>query len=113
MLRYVILHHDGIPEPHFDLMFETSPNSALMTWRSPEWPITRVTKLEKLSDHRRAYLDYEGPVSGKRGFVKRVDSGNWRSSMNQDNPWVCDLWLNGNTHLCLVCSLANQWTIEP
>ena len=38
-LRYVILWHDGVAEPHFDLMFETLPGSALATWRSPRWPV--------------------------------------------------------------------------
>ena len=36
-LRYAILHHTGIPSPHFDLMFETAPGSDLATWRVERW----------------------------------------------------------------------------
>jgi hypothetical protein len=74
-LRYVVLRHDGIDQPHFDLMFETFEGSALATWRSDEWPITSTTRTERIGDHRRDYLDYEGPLSGNRGFVRRVDAG--------------------------------------
>ncbi len=74
-LRYVILRHDRVPEPHFDLMFEAAPGADLITWRSLEWPITQETNLTRLGEHRRAYLDYEGPVSNDRGDVKRVEAG--------------------------------------
>ena len=75
-LRFVVLRHEGVPEPHFDLMFETAPGSLLATWRAAEWPLRNGTPLERLPDHRRAYLDYEGPVSQNRGHVKRVAAGN-------------------------------------
>jgi hypothetical protein len=75
VLRYVILRHDGIPEPHFDLMFEQEERPELTTFRSPAWPIVGPTHVVKLADHRPAYLDYEGPISGERGHVKRVAAG--------------------------------------
>ena len=31
----------------------------------------------RLADHRIEYLDYEGPISGDRGVVKRVDGGEY------------------------------------
>src|SRR5580765_1966878 len=68
-LRYVILHHTGVPTPHYDLMFETDPGSPLATWRSPTWPITDPTLLERLADHRRDYLEYQGPLTNNRGEV--------------------------------------------
>ena len=74
-LRYVVLRHEGVEEPHFDLMFETAPDSALSTWRSPEWPLKIGTKLTGLPDHRPWYLTYEGEISGARGWVRRVASG--------------------------------------
>jgi hypothetical protein len=74
-LKYVILRHEAIDSPHFDLMFETTPGSSLQTWRSEVWPIDQDTELVKLSDHRRDYLTYEGPISGDRGHVRRVASG--------------------------------------
>jgi hypothetical protein len=34
-----------------------------------------TVEAERLPDHRLAYLDYEGPVSGDRGSVRRLDVG--------------------------------------
>ena len=76
-LQYVVLRHDGIPDPHFDLMFETADGSVLATWRSPSWPPRADTPLTPLPDHRSEYLTYEGPVSGGRGSVRRVASGGY------------------------------------
>jgi hypothetical protein len=76
--RFVVLRHDGIDDPHFDLMLETATGSSLTTWRSPVWPITEPTNLLQLADHRRDYLEYEGKISADRGFVKRIESGNYR-----------------------------------
>jgi hypothetical protein len=74
-LRYVVLRHEGVPQPHFDVMWESRLGSALMTIRCDEWPKRDTTRLQRLADHRREYLDYEGPVSGGRGHVCRVASG--------------------------------------
>ena len=76
--RYVILHHTGIPAPHFDLMFETAQGASLATWRSPVWPIQSPTIVERLADHRIAYLDYEGPVNNDRGQVTRIAGGTFQ-----------------------------------
>jgi hypothetical protein len=77
-LRYVILHHTGIPMPHYDLMFELVPGNRLATWRSLDWPVESGTLVERLPDHRRDYLDYEGPVSNNRGQVTRILAGTLR-----------------------------------
>ena len=37
----------------------------------PVWPITA----KRIADHRLAYLTYEGPISGDRGRVRRLDAG--------------------------------------
>jgi hypothetical protein len=73
--RYVVLRHEGIPAPHFDFMFERSPGGPLVTFRIDVWPVDREITVVPLSDHRRDYLDYEGPVSGDRGFVRHVSAG--------------------------------------
>jgi hypothetical protein len=74
-LNYVILRHEGIEQPHFDLLFETSPGSDLATWRATEWPVTNLTELTHLRNHRRFYLTHEGAVSGDRGSVRRIHEG--------------------------------------
>ena len=90
-LRYVVLRHEGVDEPHFDLLLETAPGSDLATWRSPIWPLTEATPLTQLRDHRRAYLDYEGPVSGDRGIVYRVADGPCLVARHPDGSWMITL----------------------
>lgn len=74
-MRYVIFRHESIEQPHYDLMFETAPGSALATWRSPVWPLAGSIVVQRLPDHRAAYLEYEGEISGGRGRVRRVEQG--------------------------------------
>lgn len=75
MPRYVILEHDH-PILHWDLMLDTE--NGLRTWRlaAPPQPCV-IIEAQLLGIHRRAYLDYEGPVSGGRGTVRRWDSGDY------------------------------------
>lgn len=74
-LRYAVLHHTGHGEPHFDVMVERAPGGPLRTWRVPRWPTEPGDPWTPLPDHRRVYLDYEGPVSEGRGEVRRVAGG--------------------------------------
>ncbi len=74
-LRYVVLHHSDCDQPHFDLMFEFEPRSDLLTWRSVRWPIDLSNPPVPIAIHRRAYLDYEGVISGGRGTVRRIETG--------------------------------------
>jgi DNA polymerase Ligase (LigD) len=78
--RFVILFHSHPTEAdHFDLMLER--NGVLMTWRVDSEPELAArapgVKCQQLSNHRIAYLDYEGPISGNRGSVRRHDSGTY------------------------------------
>ncbi|MBI1312570.1 hypothetical protein GC176_14855 [bacterium] len=73
MPRFVLLEHDH-PFLHWDLMLEWG--DALRTWRLDQVPRNAASiPVERLPDHRSAYLDYEGPVSGNRGTVRRIDTG--------------------------------------
>jgi hypothetical protein len=78
MPRFVILEHDH-PRLHWDLMLEVG--SVLKTWRLAKAPETPGEMIEAVSigDHRIFYLDYEGPVSGERGNVKRWDAGTYET----------------------------------
>mgnify|MGYP001473011401 CR=1 FL=1 len=80
--RWVLLRHE-LPDSswHFDWMLErpvTRLDRRLLTFRleqRPDFaPGARFTGL-RLGDHRAAYLDFEGEVSGGRGRVRRVDAG--------------------------------------
>ena len=77
MPRYVVLHHVGHGSPHFDWMLERDADGPLTTFRVRAWPVAGRQALTPLADHRRAYLDYEGEVSGGRGSVRRVEAGTW------------------------------------
>jgi hypothetical protein len=84
-LRYAVLHHTEVPVPHFDMLFETECGSPLMTWRSANWPITVPTVIERIADHRREYLEYEGKVSNDRGEVRRVAGGTFYFEVASEN----------------------------
>src|SRR4051794_18608346 len=73
MPRFVILAHD-YPVLHWDLFLEVGP--VLRSWRLAQPLANHVrVSVEPVPDHRLDYLDYEGPVSGGRGSVSRVESG--------------------------------------
>jgi hypothetical protein len=75
MPRFVILEHDH-PYLHWDLMLEVGDR--LRTWRLAQPPEQDKTiSATFLADHRRLYLDYEGPLSGDRGRVVRWDAGSF------------------------------------
>ena len=82
MPQFVLLEHDH-PELHWDFMLEL--DDVLLTWRLDRIPdkageIAAVS----LSDHRMVYLDYEGPISGNRGSVKRIQSGRYSMTASLD-----------------------------
>jgi|GEM_PF-1227175 len=97
--RFTVLRHE-LPllagrECHWDLLLEpsdTAPDGArrsshstpfdsdaeLLTFEAPlppdEW-VNNKFGVTRLPDHRPLYLNYEGPISGDRGNVIRVQSG--------------------------------------
>ncbi|MFO0952335.1 MAG: DNA polymerase ligase N-terminal domain-containing protein [Isosphaeraceae bacterium] len=79
MPRFVLLEHtwNGI---HWDFMLERPDGSSLRTWAvdSPVVPDVDLPARD-LAEHRTAYLDYEGEVSGGRGSVRRVDGGEYEA----------------------------------
>lgn len=114
MPRFVILEHDH-PSLHWDFMLEEG--GALQTWRLPAPPGTALTVLaaERIGDHRLAYLDYEGPVSGGRGSVKRWDTGTFELLCPAADPRVLRLtgarWY-GNVTISVRDGCC-QFTFEP
>ena len=103
MPRFAVLAHDH-PAPHWDLFLEAGP--VLRSWRilSP-FPSERPVAAEPTADHRLLYLDYEGPVSGGRGTVTRVDAGTF--TWQTDEPDHLVVWLNGAQFTGI---LTIQWT---
>lgn len=73
MPRFVILEHDW-PAAHWDFLLEAGP--VLRAWRLLAEPgHARRVPAQPNGDHRLLYLDYEGPLSGDRGTVRRWDAG--------------------------------------
>lgn len=87
-LRYVVLHHTGHDQPHYDLMLEQAEDARLLSVRLPTWPPTDGMPIEWTPPHRRIYLDYEGPVSHNRGHVRRVASGTYERHATTDDAVV-------------------------
>lgn len=94
-LRYAVLHHTGVPAPHFDLLVETYPGSNLTTWRASHWPITGPTPLTRLKDHRRIYLEFEGDLTQRRGRVDRVAGGMCEVEVAEGGRWTVRLLSGG------------------
>lgn len=113
MPRFVILEHDH-PSLHWDFMLEVG--DVLRTWRLAEPPSPGVVVAAEPSfDHRPFYLDYEGPVSGNRGNVKRWDAGTYR--LERETPERLLLHLEGEKVLGPVVlerdEGANRWRFHP
>jgi hypothetical protein len=115
--RFVILEHDGPRGLHWDLLLETG--STLATWalgQPPDAP--GPIDAERLHDHRVGYLDYEGPVSGGRGAVRRWDTGTYEVVRKTDREWVVLLEgnrLRGTATLSQAGDDARPWllTVTP
>ncbi len=65
--RYTISRHENSSGAHYDLFLESG--ETLSTWRLSSPPETGSVTAERIGDHRKAYLDYEGGISGGRGHV--------------------------------------------
>ncbi len=83
---FVLLEHDtthaaGVPAVergrHWDLLVEVPGGERLPTWRLTRNPLGTTVEIpaQRLPDHRRFYLDYEGELSRDRGVIRRVERG--------------------------------------
>jgi hypothetical protein len=137
MPRFVLLYHEcpaGYARPsHWDLMLEAG--ESLHTWALCELPqgwqaaqsytaslfpkcaatsTTTIVGAEPLGDHRRDYLEYEGPVSGQRGRVTRIDAGTYRSLSESPDQLMIELSgrsLRGLVTLTADIKNAGNWKL--
>ncbi|WP_072022240.1 DNA polymerase ligase N-terminal domain-containing protein [Zavarzinella formosa] len=112
MPRFALLLHDH-PETHWDFLLETP--EALRAWRLSRRPsLNEIILAEPLPDHRKLYLEYEGPISGNRGNVIREDGGEFQwMSETPDGVHVAisGSWLIGETTILKTESgLTFRWT---
>lgn len=91
--RFVIQEHHAPGGVHWDLMLEDA--DGLWTWQlaappadpTTAWPIAAA----HIFKHRKAYLDYEGSISGNRGWVRIYDVGRFRLERSDDGRWEFEL----------------------
>jgi hypothetical protein len=86
--RFVVQHHVlGDDDSHFDWMFDIG--GTLATWRAPIplLDLRASIRLKRIGDHRIAYLEYEGPVSGDRGHVAIRQRGTFAVLNCRDTSW--------------------------
>ena len=102
--RTVVLRHtmpDG--SHHFDWLFERAGGTGardddrvLVTWRLADRPDRAETvDAERIEDHRRVYLSYEGPVSRARGEVMRVAEGVCEIIRDDDEGFEAEVSFEG------------------
>lgn len=79
-----LLLHTTPTGRHYDWLVGTpehgrAPAARLWTARvdhpSGAWRELETLGLTVIAPHRRSYLDYQGPIGGGRGHVRRVDRG--------------------------------------
>jgi hypothetical protein len=138
MPRFVLLYHDCPPTyvrpSHWDFMLESG--NVLRTWALEQLPRdwqaartrtsvahpncpshslgNRVIAIQ-LSDHRRDYLELEGPLSGDRGTVMRVVAGTYRSEHEAPCDWRVILAsddLAASLRLSQTDASNERWTLE-
>ena len=90
--RFVILHHTSCDRPHWDFLLEQ--DASLATWQLYHDPLAEAKEeweLSRIADHRKFYLDHEGPVPGNRGEVQRVCSGTYALLEKNSQAWTIHL----------------------
>jgi hypothetical protein len=94
--RFVVLLHEVGGSQHWDFCLEAE--DALATWQIERDPLTwaqcvscEPLHARRLPDHRKAYLTYEGPVSGNRGKVRRVANGRYLPIEICPDRWIFEL----------------------
>jgi len=116
--QFVLLRHETGDEVHWDLGLDVG--EVLATWQIPSDPRALsgsavALEARRIADHRRMYLDYEGPISRNRGRVARVDRGRWTPLERSPQHWRFRLegrLLQGTFILESRQGSAEQWMIR-
>ena len=97
-----LLHKMPDGSSHIDWMIARDSNDEkgeLMTFRL-EGRLDKVQKgqsilAKRIANHRWAYLEYEGPISGNRGVVSRIAEGVITSQKCDGSSWRIEIcWAN-------------------
>ena len=110
--RFVILHHRVADGEHWDLMLEHG--GVLLTWQLQREPVDRSSlpiPARRIGDHRRAYLEYEGPLSGDRGHVRRVEAGSVEFRDTSPDRYVVQLRSRRLSGLFTLAAVGDGWVL--
>ena len=135
MPRFVLLRHDCpadyLRPSHWDVMFEAA--GALRTWALVELPNEWVASLggdgcraaanhdqtriecEELGLHRLDYLSFEGALSDDRGYVRRIEAGQFRVLAESPDMWELQLAgtrLSGRLRLSRSHGDSRYWRVD-
>lgn len=120
--RLVLLRHD-VPDDfgrssHWDLLLERADDC--WTWALDELPAVlnvgtgpAMVTATRLADHRKYYLDYEGPVSDGRGHVTRVLVGTYELVSHSESHVEIDATVNEKLdRLRFDCLQHQTWNLS-
>jgi hypothetical protein len=117
--QFAILQHRQNHYTHWDLLLELPAKELLATFRVDQpphtWAAAEVLSIQALPDHRRIYLDYQGPVSGDRGTVTRCDRGTLRLVQYTATHIAVEITgtlLQGRLDLHAADPGSNLWTLH-
>jgi len=117
MRRFILHKHSGCGPTHWDLMLEDG--QSLATWRIAEDPLAvpRGESIEavRIHDHRKAYLDYRGEVSGGRGRVDPQDAGALSLASSREDVWTFELGgavLKGRFEMRRISPGGDKWMLR-
>lgn len=87
-LQFVVQHHNTGTACHWDLMLEQP--CALATWHVPI-PPERIAHtplpVERMPDHPKRFLTYQGPLRHHPGSVRIHDRGTYALVTQSENSW--------------------------
>ncbi len=110
---FVLLEHRRGKDVHWDFMIELPGRGELATWRLAADPAVERGPIaaDAIFAHPRRFLDYEGPLRGDKGQVRRIDRGEAEILPCADDRLRCRLAgrvLRGVFELC--AGAAGAWT---
>lgn len=111
--RFVILQHEVEGGEHWDLMLEGK--ETLRTWRLVREPTGRTSlpiPAKRIFDHRKSFLEFEGPLRGKREQVRRVDTGTVEYKKITDSEWVFNLQGGRLSGPLRLSSVGEEWVLS-
>lgn len=117
----LLLHELAGGSSHVDWLIAQDPRGSkpLVSFRTAERIDTlrpgRRIEATRLADHRPVYLEYEGPVPGDRGSVRRLERGRVVAMEERPAEWRLDVhWETRGPQKLLVRSVAGDghWLIE-